>query len=401
MKKSFLPTDKNFKNNAVKRVFADEKSLLVVNCKSYNHFNEITQFAANNLGANFLHMQKMSFYFLALAMVCAIVSCSKSSSSTSDESSGNWIKRSEFAGSQRTEAASFAVGDSAYVGTGYDGENRLPDFWLYNATTDSWSQRALFPGVRRNSAVGFAVGGKGYIATGFDGTNKLKDCWRFNPATNQWQQMNDFAGNARYDAVSFTIGDTAYIATGYADNTYGGSSNLKDFWAYDASADKWIERQNYGGDKRSQAVSFVHGNRGYIVTGTNNGTNLTDFWQYDPASGVWSQLRKINNATDSSFDDDYSDIIRTNAAAFVMGDYAYLTTGANGANTVKTWKYDFSSDQWTRKTPFEGSSRIGANSFVVKGRGFVTMGSSSSGSTTNYDDIWEFNPDQEQTSADN
>jgi len=344
-------------------------------------------------------MQKVAHSLLAIVVLSAFVSCSKSSSTTGDETSGNWIYRSEFKGSQRTEATGFTVGDTAYVGTGYDGQDRAQDFWAFNPDGNgSWAQRALFPGVARNSAVGYTLSGKGYIATGFDGTNKLKDVWRFDPLTNTWKQMNDFKGPARYDAVSFVIGDTAYVGTGYANNEYGsGSSNSGDMYAYVASTDTWYDK-SFDGSKRTQAVAFVHDSKGYICTGNNNGTQLKDFWYYDPKSGSWTQLRKISNETDESFDDDYSDIVRSNAISFVLGDYAYISTGANGSNTLKTWKYDFTNDQWTRKTPFEGTSRIGAVSFVAKSRAFVTQGNSGS---TYLDDIWEFNPDQEQTTEDN
>jgi len=342
-----------------------------------------------------------------ISSICAITSllftysCSKTSAD-SDETSGNWIYRSEFKGSTRSNVASFVVGDSAYVGTGYDGIDRMQDFWVFSPDGNgAWSQRAIFPGAARERATGFSVNGYGYLMAGFDGINKLKDVWRFSPASNSWEQKNDFGGTARYNAVSFVLGDTAYVATGYANNEYGsGSSNSGDCWAYVASQDKWIEKA-FDGSKRTQAVAFTHNGLGYICTGNNNGTQLKDFWSYNPATGSWTQLRKIANETDDSFDDDYSDIVRSDAVAFVMGDYAYLATGANGANTLKTWKYDFAADQWTRKSPFEGNSRVGATAFVVKNRGFLTMGAATSGSSTAFDDIWEFNPDQELDDTDN
>ncbi|WP_153797067.1 Kelch repeat-containing protein [Foetidibacter luteolus] len=342
-------------------------------------------------------MHKTSSYLLALAAVCIGVSCNKSSDSSSDEESGNWIKRSSFGGAQRTEAASFVIGDTAYVGTGYDGENRLKDFWLYNADGNTWQQRAVFRGTARNSAVGFSANGKGYIATGYDGVNKLKDVWRYDPSSNSWDQMNDFAGSARYDAAAFSIADKGYITTGYADLETGGSGNVKDCWQYNPGSDSWTEKNNFGGDKRNSAVVFVYQDKAYLCTGTASST-LNDFYAYDPSTDTWTEKRKIANISDESYDDDYSDIIRSNAVAFTLGDYAYISTGTNGSNTTKTWRYHFADDTWSRKTPFEGSSRGGAVAFVVKNRAFVTMGSSGS---SYFDDIWEFNPDQTQNDDDN
>ena len=128
-----------------------------------------------------------------------ILSCSKSSTSASV--TGNWVSKSDFDGVARSEAVSFVIGDTAYIGTGYDGNTRLNDLWQYDAVNNFWVQRADLPGPARNSAIAFAVSGKGYIGTGFDGVNKLKDMWQYDPVGNSWIQKNDFTGTARYDAV--------------------------------------------------------------------------------------------------------------------------------------------------------------------------------------------------------
>ena len=59
---------------------------------------------------------------------------------------GNWVKRIGFDGNGRAGAVSFVIGDSAYVGTGFDGINKLNDFWEFNPATNSWKQIANFGG---------------------------------------------------------------------------------------------------------------------------------------------------------------------------------------------------------------------------------------------------------------
>ena len=69
----------------------------------------------------------------------------------------------------RTEAAFFTIADKVYVGGGFDGVDRLNDFWEYNQATRTWLRKKDFPGVARNSAVAFSINGKGYVGTGYDG----------------------------------------------------------------------------------------------------------------------------------------------------------------------------------------------------------------------------------------
>ncbi len=330
-------------------------------------------------------MKQLKYYFfLPVSVVLILVSCSKDSTST-DITSGNFIKRSEFEGNARTEAVSFTIGDTSYIGTGYDGTNRYVDFWAYDPVKNFWIQRAQFPGVARNSAVGFAVGTKGYIATGYDGLNRLNDNWEYNSANNTWTRKADFGGSPRYDAVAFGINDKGYISTGFD----GG--HTKDLWEFTPATNTWAQRVSLGGSKRSGAVAFVYNNKAYVVTGINNGQAVTDFWVYDPANASsWTQLRDITNISSESYDDLYTTIARSQAVAFVIGSKAYVTVGENGSYLKNTWEYDFAGDSWTEKTPYERSERSGAVGFSVKGRGYVACGRNS---TYYFDDIDEFQPD--------
>lgn len=320
-------------------------------------------------------------------------SCSKEPTDD-DELIGNWKRGPEFEGVGRTEAVSFTIGNKVYVGGGYDGTDRLNDFWQFDQTTGTWFRIADFPGVARNSAVAFSINGRGYVGTGINENNdRLKDFWEYNPSTNTWIRRADFAGTARYNAVGFSIGSRGYISTGY-DGNY-----LKDLWEYDPTTNTWGQRASLTGSKRSEAVVFVHNDKAYIVSGFNNGSYLNDFWVYDQTSNTWTEKRKINDATDESFDDDYGDNIRrSNASLFVMNDKAYLTCGNRSGILNTTWEYDIAADTWKQKTIFEGTVREGALSFVVNNRGYLVTGSNSS---FRFDDLWEFFPDAEQDDNDN
>ena len=58
------------------------------------------------------------------------------------------------------------------------------------------------------------VDGKGYFGTGYDGSNKLSDFWEYDPTANSWTQKADFPGGARYDAVAFGVSGKGYIGCG-------------------------------------------------------------------------------------------------------------------------------------------------------------------------------------------
>jgi N-acetylneuraminic acid mutarotase len=325
---------------------------------------------------------------LSVSLFFVSFSCKKSSSTPLV---GNWIKLSDFEGVARSSAASFSIGNLGYVGTGYDGEIRLTDFWSYDAERNNWTQIANFPGEARNAAVGFSAAGKGYIGTGYNGDAKLKDFWQYDPGTNTWEQKADFGGSARYGAVAFSINNIGYLGTGY-DGNY-----LKDFWAYDPGSNSWLQKNSYGGGKRRDAVGFVIGGMGYICTGINNGSYENDFYMYDPESDAWTVKRKIADVSDQGYDDKYA-IIRSNAVSFIINGKAYVATGTVGSLKNDVWEYDPALDTWSQKTNFEGSSRSDATAFSTEsGRAFITTGKSSS---YQFDDIWEFKPDDEYNKED-
>jgi N-acetylneuraminic acid mutarotase len=343
-----------------------------------------------------MYMQKIKTQLqsgiILLCLAVAVSSCSKSPT-TSTDIIGNWKRSSEFEGVGRTESVSFIIGDKVYVGGGYDGSNRLNDFWEFNQVTGTWIRKADFPGTARNSAVAFTVNGKGYVGTGYDGINKLTDFWEYNPTTNTWARIADFAGTARYGAVAFSIGDNGYVTTGY-DGNY-----LKDLWEYNATTNTWTQKASLTGSKRTDAVAFVYNSKAFVVSGINNGSYLNDFWVYDPATDTWAEKRKISSISDETYDDEYGDnITRSNAAIFLMNGKAYLTNGYRAGVIGSTYEYDITNDTWIQKTALEGPAREGAITFSINNRGYITTGNNSS---SKFDDLWEFFPDAVVDATDN
>lgn len=323
-------------------------------------------------------MKYQFILLLGLALSAGLFSCTESSD---EELVGNWIRRSDFEGVPRSNAVAFTIGNFAYVGLGYDGEDDLLDFWRYDPALDFWTIMDTFPGKSRRAAVAFSIGNLGYVGTGFNGDSEqsFADFWVFDPeATSgqQWKSIADFPGSARYSAVAFSSEGKGYVGTGF-DNSW-----LKDFYEYDPTSDTWTQIVSLGGSKREDAIAFSIGNTHYVGTGRNNGAYEYDFWEYFPEEQTW------NRKTDIDEEDEY-EVARHDAVAFVLNEKGYIATGTNVSNLKTVWEYDPSTDVWEEKTPFEGSARADAVAFTVQGRAFVTTGRSGS---VRFDDLREFKP---------
>src|SRR5690349_1582994 len=65
-----------------------------------------------------------------------------------------------------------------------------------------------------------------------------------------WLRTSDFEGKARSEAVSFVIGDKAYLATGYNDTE---RERYKDLWQYDVDQKYWTQMTDFPGGARQSA----------------------------------------------------------------------------------------------------------------------------------------------------
>lgn len=303
------------------------------------------------------------------------------------EVTGNWVKQSDFEGVTRSGGISMVIGDFAYAGLGFDGDEYLKDFWRYDVNRNFWERMASFPGQGRISAVAFSVAGKGYVGTGYNDDlddEELADFWEYDPVANTWQQRSDFGGGARYGAVAFAIDDKGYVGTGYDGNYY------KDFWRYDPTADTWTQTISLFGSKREQAVAFVVDGQAYVGSGRNNGQNVFDFWSYNPTAETWTEITPTDD--DDYYDDYKAAVSRHGASVIVNGSIAYIGAGFTTTITTTFYSFNTATKFWDRVSDLEGAARMEASAFTVQDRMFVVLGRSG---TARFDDLWEFKPDQE------
>ena len=351
-----------------------------------------------------MNLRKSTNYMLLSLLVLLSAACTSSTEYTL----GYWHQRSDFDGKARAGAAFFTIEGVGYVVGGGNGKSqRLKSMYSYDTTKDFFTElfsetsTATMPSARE-LATGFAVGGKGYITCGYDGTNPLKDTWEYTPSSNTWRQVDDFPGDIRYGALSFTIDNYAYVGCGYNDD-----GSLKDFYRYDpnqADGSHWTKIEGYGGSKRAMGMAFVINKVAYIVGGKNNNSDCKDMWKFDGTT--WTRLRYITNdddlveGTDKSFNDDYTSIVRYGGVAFALNGKGYIGLGAAASGSYRSnyWIYDPTTDLWSNNdgdvTDFAGSTRINSVYFTNQGGtlGFVTTGGS--GSSSFFDDTYQFSPDE-------
>lgn len=341
-------------------------------------------------------MNKRFLSVLAIgALALSFGACNKSSSANGSTTEGNWIKKAPLGGPIRGYAVSFVIDSVAYVGTGQSGAinnanfRRLTDFWSFKASANngygSWTQEGSLAKDRgRIYGVGFSIGQTGYVGGGYDDSTNtnLNDFYSYNTTTKAWSPIAGYPGTARQQAVAFVINNKAYVGTGKDIN----ANPLGDFYQYDPATASWTSAPSYAGDKRFGAVAFVSNNIAYVTTGYGGSGSVTnDFFAFDGTN--WIQKASIANVSSETFDDNYSTIVRYNAVAFVIGNWAYLTTG-NG-NSTATWAYNISTDRWEVRTPYQRSSRAGAVAFTLGNYGYVGTGSASGTMT---DGFSQFDP---------
>jgi len=233
-----------------------------------------------------------------------------------------WDRVADFPGKGRVAAVSFSINGKGYVATGYDGENSLKDLWEYDPAADRWTQKDDFMGGARYKGVGFSLGNYGYIGTGYgeDLVDKI-DFYRFDPTAssgNQWTKVQSIGGSKRRGALAFTNNGKAYVCNGISNGVF-----QTDMWEYDPTGDMWTKKTDLDEDDswsilRQNATSFVCDGKAYISFGEKSGY-LKDVWEYDFSADTWLEKTDFEGAG------------RTNAVAFTVGGKAIVTTGYTGS----------------------------------------------------------------------
>ncbi len=260
-----------------------------------------------------------------------------------------WTQKADFPGAARFDAVGFANQGFGYLATGTDGTQKFKDFWQYDPSKDAWTQMADFGGSARSEAVAFVVENDFFVGLG-DDNSLLSDFWRYRAGS--WQQVSDFAGSARRLATAWAIGNQAFVALG---ETASGLS--REVWKFQDGT--WTQEPDFEGDARKAPVSFTFNNYAFVGLGENESDTLSDFWLYDAQQKAWLLKTRFPGPK------------RSRAVGFALGDKGFIATGSLQKDL---WQYDLNcplgkviaqakafalNQNWPFQTTFEQEGAVG------------------------------------------
>lgn len=245
-----------------------------------------------------------------------------------DSVNDTWTQKADFAGKARRNAIAFSIMDKGYVGLGNSGALDFEkDLWQYDPATNAWTQKANFKGAAREFASAFVAGNKGYVGMGNDGSASFyKDLYEYDPVANTWTQKASLYASPRTLATGFVIGSKGYIVAGFVAGVH-----TDQLFEYDPALDKWTGKKTFPGAARANAVAFTIGTKAYFGTGfgkvNTSNDHLKDVWEYDPAADNWEKKA------------DLAGVKRSGAVAFSLGNRGYIGLGGNSSFLADFWEY--------------------------------------------------------------
>lgn len=208
-----------------------------------------------------------------------------------------WADKAAFPGLALSHITTSFTNTKGYAMAGVNGTDGtnpagLSENWEYDFTGNTWTQKANTPGLARYNAASFAVGDKIYFGTGISTGLRFNpvtfqpyhypiidsDWYEYSSSANTWIRKADFAGGARQDTRGFVINGNIYMGLGSA----GFFIDLRtDLWSYSPLTNAWVKRAPYPpGNSYPPYITFVGAaQQGYALK-----ANITGFWRYTAPS---------------------------------------------------------------------------------------------------------------------
>lgn len=248
---------------------------------------------------------------------------------------------------QRSLHSGIVVGDCLYIFGGYDGSNRVNDFFKFNFNASKWlhitvSGPSPSP---RDRHVTVSYQDQVYVFAGYDGNNRVNDFWQFDTEHEAWLMVDAVTGQCptpRHSHSGVEYDGSMYIFGGY-DGSY-----RSDFYQYNFMQRKWLimpvkgtlPRARY----RTSAVAYK--NRMLVVGGHDGSKHLNDFYQFNFDDLEWSVVETCGKILPPSPRDSHS--------AVVYGDAIYVFGGSTGSARNDLFSFNFETGQWQEVHPVVG-----------------------------------------------
>lgn len=253
----------------------------------------------------------------------------------------------------RQYANGFASETHGYLFGGVNGSGFLNDLWKYDPLADSWEETTAMPALGRTAAATFVIGDTAYIVAGRTAnTYSIAEVWAFCMSDDSWTQKNDLPDSLwRSSGVAFQ--GKGYVLFG-ADNE--GNFNNK-FYEYTPISDSWTEIASFPGVGRTYAGFTVLDDELALFAGRDSlGNSYNDFWKYSIPSDSWTL--SVNLPANQ----------RRGGMCFSSNTALYYTTGIdlNDVRLKETWKYDlFLETSSLFETPFTIYPNPAVNSLTI------------------------------------
>lgn len=174
---------------------------------------------------------------------------------------------------------------SIFIFGGYDGFNRVNDFYEYNIDYNSWQEvlnnehSSLCPPTPRHSHSAVVYDDSMYIFGGYDGHYK-NDFHRFNFIRNTWEQVKDARGMApspRYRTACAVVKDSMFLFGGH-----DGNKQLNDFFQYNFKKSEWTTITYDRASEPSPRDSHIllSYDNSILLFGGSSGNARSDFFEY-------------------------------------------------------------------------------------------------------------------------
>mmetsp|Transcript_35701 Transcript_35701/g.83574 ORF Transcript_35701/g.83574 Transcript_35701/m.83574 type:complete len:506 (+) Transcript_35701:364-1881(+) len=251
---------------------------------------------------------------------------------------------------QRSLHAGIMVDDCLYIFGGYDGSNRVNDFYKFSFKAFKWSQETATgasPSARDRHVV-VSHGSKIYIFAGYDGNNRVNDFWQYDTEHEVWTIVDAALGQPptpRHSHSGVEYDGSMYVFAGY-DGNY-----RSDFHRFNFSQRKWsiVNPKGTVPKARYRTSAVAYKNRMLVVGGHDGAKHLNDFHQLNFDTFEWSLVETTGQVAPPSPRDSHS--------AVVCGDTMYLFGGSTGSARNDLYSFSFETYQWHEVRPVSAAGQ--------------------------------------------